>query len=191
MGFYNQKIVIMKKLLTPIVCLLFIACEKNDVVVPTKVYEFSIDSVLTRDGSKSLPKDSNGFYHLKFVVNGTPQSHRVTGKILVNGKQPTPLEKIDWESNMYWWLRRGDTLATITQAYVNYFTGQFTIVQLPPLVASKDELVPTINKASYSGTNGEINTVISPIREMIGDTMVIKAYNWNSNKTILTKVIIE
>ena len=130
-------------------------------------------------------------YHLKIVVNGTPQSHRVVGRIKVNGREPIPAELVAWESNMYWWLRRGDTTATITQAYVNYFTGQYTIVQLPPMIASKDELVPTINKSSYSGTNGEINTIISPIREMIGDTMVVKAYNWNSNKTLFTKIVIE
>jgi len=59
------------------------------------------------------------------------------------------------------------------------------------LVASKDELVPTINKASYSGTNGEINTVISPIREMIGDTMIIQAKHTLSSKNIYTKIILE
>lgn len=182
----------MKKLLTPIALLLILtSCEKTEYYEPIKEYTFTIDSVLTQSGVKSLPKDSNGFYHLKITVSGTPQSHRVTGRILVNGRQPNPVEKVDWESNMYWWLRRGDTLATITQAYVNYYTGQFTIVNLPPLVASKDELVPTINKASYSGTNGEINTIISPIREMIGDTMIIKAHHSLSNKTIFTKVVLE
>jgi hypothetical protein len=59
------------------------------------------------------------------------------------------------------------------------------------MIVSKDELVPTINKASYSGTNGEINTVIAPISEMKGDTMVIKAFNYNAKKTIYTKVILE
>jgi hypothetical protein len=59
------------------------------------------------------------------------------------------------------------------------------------MIVSKDELVPTINKASYSGTNGEINTVIAPISEMKGDTMVIKAFNYNAKKTIYTKVILD
>ena len=59
------------------------------------------------------------------------------------------------------------------------------------MIVSKDELVPTINKASYSGTNGEINTIISPISEMKGDTMVIKAFNYNAKKTIYTKVVLE
>lgn len=181
----------MKKLLTPIVCLLFVACSKTDVPEPIKEYTFSIDSVLTRDGLRSLPKDSNGLYHLKITTVGTPQSHRITGRILVNGRQPNPSEKIDWENNMYWWLRRGDTLATVTKSYINYFTGQFTIVQLPPMISQKDELVRTINLASYSGTKGEINTIISPIREMIGDTMIVQAKHTLSNKVIYTKIVLE
>jgi hypothetical protein len=181
----------MKKLLTPIVCLLFLACEKTEVVQPIKEYQFTIDSVLTQDGTRSVYKDTNSIYHIKLTTNGGQQFHRVTGRFLVNGSEPTPNAKIDWENNMYWILRKGDTTATITQTYVNYFTGQFTIVQLPPLISSKNELVPTINKASYSGTGGEINTIIAPIREMVGDTMVIKAYNYESNKFIITKIVFE
>jgi len=52
-------------------------------------------------------------------------------------------------------------------------------------------MVNTINIASYSGTNGEINTMIAPIGNMKGDTMVIKAFNNNAKKTIYTKVILE
>lgn len=181
----------MKKLLTPIVCLLFIACQKTELPEPIKEYTFSIDSVLTQNGLRSLPKDQNGLYHLRITTVGSSQSHRVVGKILVNGKEPYPNEKVSFESNLYWWLRQGDTTATITQAYVNYFTGQYTIVQLPPLIANKDELVPTTNCCSYSGKNGEINTVIAPIREMIGDTLILKAYHYPSNKTLFTKIVLE
>jgi hypothetical protein len=171
--------------------ILFSACTKDDVVVPQKNYTFSIDSVLTQSGTKSLLIDANGYYHLKLIPNSNQQPHRITGRILVNDKEPFPIEKIEFESNLYWWLRRGDTAAYITHAYVNYFSGQYTIVNLPPMIVSKDELVPTINKASYSGTNGEINTVIAPISEMKGDTMVVKAFNYNAKKTIYTKIVLE
>ncbi len=182
----------MKKLLTPIVCLLFIACEKTTVVPNIEPsIDFRIDSVLNQSGTQSILKDSNGYYHLKLIVNDKQQFHRVTGKFLVNGKEPLPNAKIGWESNMYWVLQRGDTIATITQTYVNYFTGQFTIVQLPPLIASKDELVPTINKVSYTGKGGEINTIIAPIKEMAGDTMIIKAFNIEYKKNIFTKIVLE
>jgi hypothetical protein len=179
----------MKKLIPLLI--LFSACTKEDVIIPQKNYTFSIDSVLTQNGSKSLPKDANGFYHLKLIPNSNQQPHRVTGRILVNGREPVPAESVEWESNLYWWLRKGDTSAYITKSYVNYFTGQFTIISLPPMIVSKDELVPTINKSSYSGKIGEINTVIAPISEMKGDTMVIKAFNYNAKKTIYTKVILD
>jgi len=181
----------MKKLLTPIVCLLFIACEKTEVPKLIKEYTFTIDSVLTQNGLRSLPKDQNGLYHLRITTVGSSQSHRVVGKILVNGNEPYPPEKISFESNLYWWLRQGDTTATITQAYINYFTGQYTIINLPPMIANKDELVATTNSSTYSGTKGEVNTVIAPIREMIGDTMVLKAFHYPSKKTIFTKIVLE
>jgi len=179
----------MKRLIPLLI--LFSACSKDDVIVPQKNYTFSIDSVLTQSGTKSLPIDANGFYHLKLIPNSNQQPYRVTGRILVNGKEPIPAENIEWESNLYWWIRKGDTAAYISKSYINYFTGQYTIISLPPMIASKDELVPTINKSSYSGTKGEINTMIAPISEMKGDTMVIKAFNYNAKKTIYTKVILD
>jgi hypothetical protein len=179
----------MKRLIPLLI--LFSACSKDNVIVPQKNYTFSIDSVLTQSGTKSLPIDANGFYHLKLIPNSNQQPYRVTGRILINGKEPIPAENIEWESNLYWWIRKGNTIAYISKSYINYYTGQYTIISLPPMIASKDELVPTINKASYSGTNGEINTIIAPISEMKGDTMVIKAFNYNAKKTIYTKVILD
>jgi hypothetical protein len=179
----------MKKLIPLLI--LFSACTKDDVVVPQKNYTFSIDSVLTQNGTKSLPIDANGYYHLKLIPKSNQQPHRITGRLLVNGKEPYPAENVEFESNLYWWLRRGDTVAYITKSYINYFTGQYTIVNLPPMITNKDELVPTINKSSYSGTNGEVNTIIAPISEMIGDTMIVKAFHWESKKSIYTKIILE
>lgn len=170
--------------------LLFSACTKEDIVVPQKEYKLSVDSVLTQTGTYSLPKDNNGFYHLK-LVTATQQPHRITGKILSDGKEPYPAEKIEFESNLYWWLRKGDTSAYITKSYLNYYTGQYTIVNLPPMIVSKDELVPTINKSSYSSKGGEFNTVIAPIKEMKGDTMIVKAFHSKSKTTIYTKIVLE
>jgi hypothetical protein len=179
----------MKKLIPLLI--LFAACTKKDTIVPQKNYTFSIDSVLTQTGTKSLAIDTNGFYHLKLIPNSNQQPYRVTGRILVNGKEPIPAENIEWESNLYWWIRKGDTSAYITKSYINYYTGQYTIIKLPPMIVSKDELVPTINKSSYSGTNGEINTIIAPISEMKRDTMIIKATHSLSNKIIYTKIVLE
>ena len=179
------------KILIPLL-ILFAACtKKEDDYIEKKEYSFTIDSVLTQNGKQSLPKDQNGLYHLKITSVGTPQYHRVTGRVLVNGKEPFPPEKISFESNLFWWLRQGDTTAIITQSYVNYFTNQFIIINLPSMIANKDELVPTTNSSSYSGTNGEVNTIIAPIREMIGDTLVLKASHSITNKIIYTRIVLE
>ena len=37
--------------------------------------------------------------------------------------------------------------------------------------------VPTINPASYSNSDGEVNTMIAPVQNMVGDTMTIW-YSW-------------
>jgi hypothetical protein len=186
----------MKKLLTPIVCLLILACKKTEVVEPVKVYELSVDSVLTRDGKRSLPKDVNGYYHLQLqsAPNGlmySQQTHRITGRILVNGTQPNPSEKVIWESNLHWYLKQGDTIAQVTKSYINYFNGQFTIVNLPPLISNQEQLVKTINCCSYSGIGGEINTMIAPISNMKGDTMVVKTEHYESRKILYTKIVLD
>jgi hypothetical protein len=179
----------MKRLIPLLI--LFSACTKQDIVTPQKNYTFTIDSVLTENGIKSLSVDNNGFYHLKLDITKNQNPHRITGKILVNGKEPTPSEKIEWESNLNWTLKKDDTIAYITKSYINYYTGKYTIVNLPPFVSSVTELVPTINPSSYSGTNGQINIMIAPISKMKGDTMVVKGFNYNSNKTIYTKIVLE
>jgi hypothetical protein len=170
--------------------------ESNTIKPPTSIpnikkYTISIDSVLTRDGLKSLQKDSRGYYHMKLISSLNQQSHRVTGRILLNDKEPYPVEKIEWQSNLYWYLKKGDTIAYITKSYINYLTGQYVIVKLPPLVSNADALVPTTNPSSYSGTGGKINTIVSPIGSMIGDTLVLKAYHYQSNITLYTKIVLE
>ena len=91
---------------------------------------------------------------------------------LGSGAQP---KNINWESNLYWWLLEGDTVANITYTYLNLFTGELVYVNLPPLINWKEVIVPIINENSYSNQEtGIVNTVIAPIQEMIGDTMKIK-----------------
>jgi len=156
-----------------------------------KKYTISVDSVLTRDGLKSVSKDIRGYYHIKLLPIPQQQSHRVTGTILLNGIPPNPSEKIEWESNLYWYVKKGDVITSITKSYINYFTGQYTIVNLPQLISNVTALVPTTNPSSYSGNGGKINTIISPIGSMIGDTLILKAYHYESKITLYTKVVLE
>jgi hypothetical protein len=81
--------------------------------------------------------------------------------------------KVEWENNLYWNLVKGDTIATITKTYLNYYTGQFMVVKLPPMISNVNALVPTINKVCYNSADGSINTVIAPKWEMRGDTMIV------------------
>ena len=104
---------------------ILISCSKDDEIVPLKEYSFTIDSVLTQTGLRSLPQDNNGFYRLKLDVTKNQSIHRITGKFLVNGKEPTPSEKVEWESNLYWHLKRNDTIATITLPFYFFRGGWF------------------------------------------------------------------
>lgn len=182
----------MKKIILGVTLLsVLISCSKDEEIIPIKEYSFSIDSALTQNGLSSLPKDINGYFRLKLDTTKNQSIHRITGKFLVNGKEPLPSEKIEWESNLYWYLKRNDTIATITKTYMNLYKGKLDTLVLPPLVANKTEIVSTINPASYSGTNGEINVIIAPILRMKGDTLIVQGYNYNSDLRRFIKIILE
>jgi hypothetical protein len=156
-------------------CLLFTACSKEDIGEPqwgpnqqtttTKNTTTKPTPTLELDGR--LPIDKNGYYHLSLVSTSTQTIHRITGNV----KNSTEPIKVQWENNLFWWLRKGDTIANVTKLYINPLDGSRNYVNLPPITTWRDELVPTINTSSYAGTNGEINTVIAPIFKMKGDTM--------------------
>jgi hypothetical protein len=137
-------------------------------LMPNPKIEMSIDS--------RLPKDANGYSYFKLYSSETQNIHTISGSIRINGKIPdNPRVKVEWENNLYWNLVKGDTIATITKTYLNYYTGQFEVVKLPPMISNVNALVPTINKACYNSADGSINTVIAPKWEMRGDTMTIIA----------------
>ena len=156
----------MKKLILLAFIIVFASCSKDDIVVPKDVVEMNIDT--------RLPKDVNGYSYFKLYSSETQNIHRISGSIRINGTIPDePRVKVEWENNLYWNLKEGDTIATITKTYLNQYTGQFTIVKLPPLVSSINALVPTINKVCYNSADGSINTMIAPKWEMRGDTMTV------------------
>jgi hypothetical protein len=162
-----------------IVILFLTSCEKEELL--------PLQSELRLELDGRLPMDNNGYYHLKLNPTSNQTIHRITGRVS-NTYEPT---KVEWESNLYWWLLKGQVVAEITKTYINYFTGELTYVNLPPLTNWQDVLVPTINSASYVGTAGEINTVIAPIYSMRTDTLVVdcKINEWNIRQTI--KIVLE
>jgi hypothetical protein len=157
-----------------IVGLLLVGCSVDE------FDDITIIPTITLDGR--LPIDENGYYHLKLNPNSNQTIHRITGTVF-NTTEPT---KVSWDSNLYWWLLKGDTVASITKTYINYYTGEMTYVNMPPLINWQDVLVPTINSTSYVGTDGEINTVIAPIYGMRYDTLRVKATinEWNIIQTL-------
>ena len=166
---YFKKVMLILAYILGLILLTFLpACNKEGFLQPNRNIEMSIDT--------RLPKDSNGYSVFKLYSIQTQNIHTITGSIRVNGKIPNePREKIEWENNLYWNLVKGDTIATITKTYLNYYTGQFTIVKLPPMISNVNALVPTINKVCYNSADGSINTVIAPMWNMKGDTMTIVA----------------
>lgn len=137
---------------------------------------------LNEDPNFKLSKDVNGFYRLKLDRNRNQTIQRITGRLIRNDGRPVQTlsgglrQKVEFSSNLYWWLLKGDTVANITNTFINPLTGELVYTNLPPLINWRDELVPTINQSSYTDDNtGVFNTVISPIRNMEGDTMKITA----------------
>ena len=137
---------------------------------------------LNEDPNFKLSKDVNGFYRLKLDRNRNQTIQRITGRLIRNDGRPVQTlsgglrQKVEFSSNLYWWLLKGDTVANITNTFINPLTGELVYTNLPPLINWRDVLVPTINQSSYTDDNkGVFNTVIAPIINMEGDTMKITA----------------
>ena len=171
------------KILLAFLLSLIISCSKDQKTLTDNGEGITIGFLegLNDNPTYQLSKDSNGFYILTLDRSKNQTIQRITSKLLRNGKpiedlwSGTQPKKVNWESNLYWWLLEGDTVANITKTYLNLFTGELIYVNLPPLLNWREVIVPTINESSYSDDEtGIVNTVIAPIQEMIGDTMKIK-----------------
>ena len=182
---YFKKIVLVLLYILGLVLLTFLpACNKGETIYNTGIdirsnvtkrvwismqkpnVELSIDT--------RLSKDINGYSYFNLYSMDKQNFHRISGTILVNGKTPKPSQGAEWESNLYWWIGKNDTIVSVTKTYLNQFTGQLTIIQLPPIVSNVTAVIPTINKNSQSDiSTGEINTIIAPMWEMRGDTMIV------------------
>jgi len=175
-----------------LITLIFFSCSKNEIIIDEgNGITIQFLEGLNDNPNYQLYMDSNGFYEMTLDKTKNQTIQRITGKLLRNGKPVEDLysgsqpKKVEFSSNLFWWLMEGDIVANITYTYINYFTGQLTYVNLPPVINWKDELVPTINLSGYTNSEtGIFNTVIAPIREMAGDTMKIKV---EYSHTITTK----
>lgn len=174
--YYNKfKTLKMKKTLLILISAIgLISCEKEQLPVPHN-YTLSVDG--------RLDTTNEGLYKLQLnsTANSIQTIHRLTGKLLNNGVEPYPAQLVNWESSHSWTLN--DTAYVMIRRVINT-NGQWVNVDTTYVTGFSGAIVPTINPSSYSGTGGEINTMIAPIDEMIGDTMVVKCKFKNLEKTI-------
>ena len=174
------------KKLVLLIFIFLIGCTDSD-SISGDVNNIKLEFIegLNDDIDFHLNKNSEGYYELVLNKFSNQTIQRITAKLTQNN---FPIQDnygniqpklIEWESNLYWWLKKGDTVAQITKTYFNKFTGEITYTNLPPLINWQDELVSTINSSSYTSDQpGLVNTVIAPIREMSGDTLkIIVKYN--------------
>jgi len=107
--------------------------------------------------------------------------HRLSGTAYIND---VPLEvlRVQWESSHYWYL--GDTLGYIVNRYLTE-NGVYVSVDTSYVIGFNGMEVPTINPASYSNAEGEVNTMFAPVRTMKSDTVTIRMYFWNNDYKIV------
>ena len=157
----------MKKMLSSLLFLLLFGCSDSVAFEPVE------PDVIRVELNPRLNVDDNGYYHLE--LSGNWQTlHRLSGTAYIND---VPLEvlRVQWESSHYWYL--GDTLGYIVNRYLTE-DGVYVSVDTSYVVGFNGMEVPTINPASYSNADGEVNTMIGPIQSMVGDTMTIW-YSWS------------
>jgi len=133
--------------LVVLISILFLAvgCSKEEINDQFVIPQMELDG--------RLPKDSNGYYHLKLNQSRNQTIHRIDGRV-DDIVEPT---KVSFTSNLKW------------------------------LYIATNDSVPTINPASWATPDDpNISTVIAPIRNHIGDTLVINATirDWNITQTI-------
>ena len=139
---------------------LFIGCEDSNHIEPI---EFVLESNLT--------EDSNGFYHLEIDTSVWQTLHRISGGVYRNGESVDVI-KFGWYSSHHWII--GDEFGyviannglTDDMTYVGYDTTYITWFT--------GWEVPIVNGASYSNSDGEVNTMMAPIKTMVGDTAAIQ-----------------
>jgi len=145
---------------------LFIGCEITESSIEPLEFQLNV----------GLYEDANGYYHLPLNLNNLQTLHRVSGKILRNG-EPVNVIDFDWYCGMYW-------LSVDTMGYVIENTGSDELWYIgydtTYLTWLSGYEVPIVNGSSYSNLDGEVNTMIAPIRTMRGDTATIYYSYWDN-----------
>ena len=164
----------MKVITSSLLFLLLFGCSDSVAFEPVE------PDVIRVELNPRLNVDDNGYYHLELSDNWQTL-HRVSGTAYIND---VPLEvlRVNWESSHYWYL--GDTLGYIVNRYLTD-DGIYVTVDTSYVIGFNGMEVPTINPASYSNGEGEVNTMFAPVRTMKSDTVTIRMYFWNNDYKIV------
>ena len=163
----------LKRVLSLLLSLVIFGCDgENSLSSNTTEYKVTVDV--------RLPIDVNGYYHLTIDRDEWQTLHRVSGTVSSDGYAVENFW-VEWESNLYWYL--GDTLGYVINRNFNN-NGLYVSVDTSYIVGFDGMEVPTSNIISYSNRYGEINNMIAPVRSMIGDTLVLTAIWYNSEKSV-------
>ena len=146
-----------------LIALLFVSCSE-EIHTPLE-HDFEIDA--------RLPIDSNGYYHLE-LGQSWQTLHRISGNVspIIHDYNTAV---VHWSSSHYWYI--GDTLGYIVHQnntlndYYYYMTPDTAYITW-----FEGEEVPTVNAISYQTNDGEINTMIAPVKSMKHDTISITGY---------------
>ena len=149
---------------------LFIGCDSISGPSISPI-EFELDT--------RLSVDANGYHHLKIDTTKWQTLHRISGHAYRDG-EPMNVLKFGWASSHHWIV--GDNFGyviannglTDDMTYVGYDTTYVTWFG--------GSEVPIVNGSSYSREDGEVNTMVAPIRTMVGDTATI-FYGWYDDWT--------
>ena len=141
---------------------LFIGCGS--------IFEPNISSVEFKLDSR-LSVDDNGYHHMVIDTSRWQTTHRISGNVF-RDDNPVNIIKFVWASSHYWVI--GDEFGyviannglTDDMTYVGYDTTYITWFT--------GWEVPIVNGASYSNSDGEVNTMMAPIKTMVGDTAAIQ-----------------
>lgn len=154
---------------------IFISCTSPTSVDFKENYSIEIDT--------RLEQDKNGFYFLNLERSSSSIQtiHRISGKILLDGQEPIIPQKVEWNSSHHWSLT--DTAYVIIERKLNYL-GEWVVTDSSFVTGFNGYTVPVINHSSYSGTNGEINTIFAPVICMIGDTVQVVLSFRDLQKTV-------
>ena len=166
----------MNRIVSSFLLIFIVGC--GDIFLPYEPTEPEVnvwELPVTVELDTRLDIDNNGYYHLDVNDESWQTLHRLSGHVYRDG-EPLEVFKVYWMSSHYWYM--GDTLGYIVNTYLNS-EGVYVSLDTSFVTGFDGMEVPTINEASYSNSDGEINTMFAPVRTMESDTVTVTMYYYN------------